>query len=575
MLAALSLLSPFERAAHAQTIPEGSPASAEVAPSEEAEDTSAPAPSSVPASPPAAPAPPPSVAPSLPPPSAPVEKAPEPSALEPSPAPPSLPLARTQPPPRLPLERLDKPISVSVERDVLYEIRTSSKEHPAADRARSAVKALELAAAHELPESVRVRRDGELAIVYAGKLPLIQLFPEDAEAHGHSSLEFHADSVAMRFREHLEAEARRRAIASTVFSVSLVVLLSLVALALLRRTGELGDRAHLWLEHNRHKVPSLQVQSLELVGPAAMRSGALLGVEVGKWLLRLLIVYLWALVSLSQFERSRGFMNEITQTFLGPLPEILRRAAGMLPLLGVILLGAGIVIALMRFVQLFFAGVARRETELPWLRAELAEPVSVLIRSAIVLLALLIGAPIITGSTDSILSRAGIVLLLSLGLAAAPALGSFLVGIGTVFGHKLETSDLVVFGGRQGRVVSVGLFHVVLRDALGAEIRVPQLLSLFRPTEFLERGSRVRIELSLEKLSERGLDALRRAAASVGTEEDVGVLGVDKNGALVSVSVKASGSAAHTRLFLAALRELEAEGLALGSTPASQERAAP
>jgi len=510
----------------------------------------------------AAPTPPPtSVSELLPPP-----PPPPPKVEEPPPPPPPPPAAAPTDPA---FEPLEKPVPISFDRKALYEIRVTSKKHPAEVRARNAEKALHTAL-EAGEETVRAEDRGDLAVVYAGKVPLLQVFPEDATAHGHSSLTFHADDVAVRFERLLEAEAQRKAIAHQVFSISLTVLMSLIALLLLRRTGEFGDRMHDWLEKNRDKVPSLHVQSLELVGPAAVQSGALLGVEVGKWLLRLLVIYFWALVSLSQFESTRSFVGEMTATFVRPLPDILRRTAASLPLFGVMLLGTAAVIVLVRFVQLFFAGVARRETELPWLRAELAEPVSFLLRLGIVLSALLFAAPVVTGSTEGVLPRAGLIALLTLGLAATPAVASLMVGVGTVFGQKLEPSDLVMFGGRRGRILHVGLFYVVLEDSSGAQIRVPQLMSLFHPTEFLAQRSRVRIEIPLKKLSREALDALRRAAESVGTDVDVAVISADSDGALIAVACTGSDDDASTRLFLHATGELEAAGLELGRTPRSR-----
>ena len=520
-----------------------------------------PAPKDVPDAPVAPPPAPP------PPPPAPAPLAPAPEPPPPPPPPPPAP-AKAK---RAPLEPLEAPVPIHFDRKVLYELRVGSKENSAEARARGAEKALSAALEQgSTKEDVRAEDRGELAVIYAGKVPLLQLFPEDAEAHGHSSLAFHADDVAVVFGRLLDAEAQRKALAHRVFSVSLVVLMSLIALLLLRRTGEFGDRMHEWLEKNREKIPSLHVQSMELVGPAAVRSGALLGVEVGKWLLRLLILYFWALVSLSQFESTRGYVAEVTTTFIAPLPEILRRAAGSLPLLGVLILGVAAVVVLVRFVQLFFAGVSRRETALPWLRAELAEPLSFLLRLGIVLSALLFVAPIVTGSPEGVLPRAGLIALFALGLAATPALASLVVGIGTVFGQKLEPSDLVVFGGRRGRIVEVGLFYVILEDASGAQIRVPQLMSLFHPTEFLARRSRVRIEIPLKRLSEEALAALRRAAEAVGTETDVAVISADSDGTLVALAVTSSERDTSTRLFLAATSELEAAGLELGRTPRSR-----
>ena len=66
------------------------------------------------------------------------------------------------------------------------------------------------------------------------------------------------------------------------------------------------------------------------------------------------------------------------------------------------------------------------------------------------------------------------------------------------------------------------------------------------------------------------LEALRRAAESVGTDADIAVISADSDGALVALAVTSSGGDTSTRLFLAATTELEAAGLELGRTPRSR-----
>jgi hypothetical protein len=51
-----------------------------------------------------------------------------------------------------------------------------------------------------------------------------------------------------------------------------------------------------------------------------------------------------------------------------------------------------------------------------------------------------------------------------------------------VFGRRFKKGELVEFGGRTGRIVSVGLFEVHLEDAAATEINVPHLLGLVHPT---------------------------------------------------------------------------------------------
>ena len=75
-----------------------------------------------------------------------------------------------------------------------------------------------------------------------------------------------------------------------------------------------------------------------------------------------------------------------------------------------------------RFVGLFFVGVARGETHLSWLPPDLAGPTSVLVRAGMVLVSIVLAAPLITGNDDGTLSRAGVVALVALGMACTPVL---------------------------------------------------------------------------------------------------------------------------------------------------------
>lgn len=492
---------------------------------------------------------------------------PAPSVVEVAPPAPPPPVAPPPAPLGPPLQLLEKPAKIEFNRKTIYEIRVGSKAQPAETRARGAQKALALAIEEEKPESLRVVHDADVSVIYAGKIPVLQLFVEDARAHGHSSLQVHADDTTVRFRHLVEAEQRRKALATSVFSISLSVLMSLVALYLLGRTSDLTERARSWIETHRDKIPAIRVQSMELVGPGAMRSSTILGVEVAKWLLRFAIVYLWLFVSLSQFELTQGYVHDVTAAFFRPLSDLLRRLALSLPVLGVALIALGTVIVLVRFVELFFAGVARRETELPWIKPETAAPTSVLLRLGIMLSALLFGAPLVTGNLDGVLSRAGLVALLALGLAATPLLASLVVGISTVFGQKLKEGDWISFGGKRGRVVEVGLLYVVLDAAAGTRIRVPQLLGLFHPLEFLGSRARTRVEVPVRELTSNVLDVLKRAALSVGTQTEVEVTRIDAHGAVCRVSVLSDRADARSALFVAIARELEEAGLSLGKTP--------
>jgi small-conductance mechanosensitive channel len=202
---------------------------------------------------------------------------------------------------------------------------------------------------------------------------------------------------------------------------------------------------------------------------------------VGKWIAQVAVVYLWAVYALSQFEATKGYTQRLTGLVLTPLSDLLARIAVGLPVLVVLVIAGFAVFVLVRFIGLFFSSVGRRENVVPWIPPDLVPPVSSLVRFGIIVAALLFIAPLITGSSESVLARSGWVVMLALGLAATPVLANGLAGTVVLFGRKLRAGQYVRIGDDHGKISVVGLLELLLEDDDGVEIRIPHLYTLFRP----------------------------------------------------------------------------------------------
>ena len=357
------------------------------------------------------------------------------------------------------------------------------------ERAAEATKAIE----HLLDESeepeVRVQEEGDVAVVYGGKSPIIQLGAEDAAAAGDATAGVHARDIAAKIRAALRAERQRSAIATTVFAFSLLVFSGLIAFLLVRKVGELFERLRGWLDANPGKLPALRVRGIEVVQPAAVRGG--IGVALGgaNLVARIGIFYAWVLIALSLFDATRGYSERLTGFVLKPVSEMMGRVASALPLLVIALVTMLAVGVSLRFVRLFFGSMARGETTVGWMPRDLAEPTSILVRAGIVVTTLVVAAPLITGSDDGTLSRAGVVALVAIGLSATPLLACAAVGIAVVFGRRLRVGDRAGVGGREGRVRALSMLEVLIEDDQGCAVHVPHLLSLWHPTRVVGAGA--------------------------------------------------------------------------------------
>jgi small-conductance mechanosensitive channel len=201
---------------------------------------------------------------------------------------------------------------------------------------------------------------------------------------------------------------------------------------------------------------------------------------------------------------------------------------------GVVGLFAGIaVFLLVRFTGLFFGSVARGETKLGWLPRDLAGPTSLLVRGGIVVVSLIVAAPLLTGSGEGTLGKAGIAALVALGLACTPIFACVAAGVPAVFGRRLRIGDFAETGGRTGKVRGVTLLEVQLEDPEGCEVRVPHLLSLWNPTRVVGKNALARMEIVTDGAADTAKveGVITAAARTLSIRASVDLLSLDADGA--------------------------------------------
>jgi small-conductance mechanosensitive channel len=433
-------------------------------------------------------------------------------------------------------------------------------------RAREASDALQRAFTTDKAGAVTVRREGDVAVVVVGQTPIIQLTVEDSDAAGEPTLDVYAAGIAAKVREAIDAEGRRAAIAKSVFSISLLVFFGLIAFYLIRKLGEFEETARAFLDSRPDRELSIKVQKIEVVRPATLRSSAVMAISLGKWLGQVGIAYAWLVVALSLFEATRNYTQRLTGFVLGPVSQLMERLASALPLLVVAGIAALAVFVLVRFVGLFFASVARGETPLPWLPADLAAPTSVLLRSGIVVAALVFAAPVVTGDANGALGRAGAIVLVALGLASTPLLASGLVGVTVLFGRRLRLGEFAEVSGTVARIAAINLLEIRLIDAHRSELRVPHLLCLFRPVRVLGMRPRLSIDVPVaaSAAQDRVREILSEAGAKCGHDPKLDLLSFDVEGAHYRLSALCDSLDGKRELAETAFSDLSAAGIALG-----------
>ena len=418
---------------------------------------------------------------------------------------------------------------------------------------------------------VRFAEEGDVAVVYAGTTPVIQLGAEDAAAAGDASLAIHAAGVTEKTREALRAERQRSAVARTVFSFSLVVFAGLVAFLLLRKIGELAGKARAWMTAHPERFPALRVRGIEVVQPAAVRGSASITLSAARIFAQIGVIYAWIIITLSLFEATHDYTQRLTGFVLTPLSALMTRVAIALPLVVIAVITALVVGVALRFVRLFFGSVARGETTLGLLPRDLAVATGLLVRFGMVVVTLVVAAPLITGTDDGAISRAGVIALVALALASTPLLCNAAAGITVMYGRRLRVNEHAAIGGRHGRVRAITLLEVVLEDEDGSAIYVPHLQALWSPTSALGAAPPIVVEVQIAPDADLALatEALDQAAKMVGTRNRIDLVGIDAESARFRVLIHASASGAESRLWLAIASALREKGVAFGRRAAS------
>ncbi len=448
----------------------------------------------------------------------------------------------------------EAPATVRIKDSEVFSLQRGRGELSAEKRAQQATEVL-AAAVDDTDAEVRTERRGEFVLLYVGSTPVVELDAADAQAAGDANVADYAARVNAKVKEALKRERRRTMLASTVFSVSLVVLFSLLALAFIRRIGELARRVRALIAEHPERVPPVRLHSLELLSPSTFRNALTVGAGALGWIGQLLVAYGWLVVTLSMFESTRGYTARLTGAFTLPLASFAGRLAASLPVIAALAIAGLALLLTVRFVGLFFRSVARGETQLAWLAPDLAPATSLLLRGAMVVCCLIFVAPVVTGDARGALSVSGWLLFIVVALGALPLCASALVGISLLFGRRVKAGDWIELGERAGRVTELGLFDLQILGDGQTVARVPYLLLLTRTLQVSPGGPRVRVVMTLDAPTDlaKTLDRVLQAIAQVGAEPRIEVDEVTSRSLRLSIAVTSDAAQASAQLCQAAL----------------------
>ncbi len=377
---------------------------------------------------------------------------------------------------------------VQVGDETVFNISESHLGVNASARALRAARSIEQGL-QESDSRVRVTPGPEVDVISLGSKSVTEITDADAQAAGVSNRKALAESVAARLSETVKVERKRQAIAQQVLRVSGVVLFGLLALILIRIVSRFSKKMSGLATREIGVVGAVRVHTLELLPASAAREVFRVFVVGASWLIRLSLVYSWFLAALSLFPVTRPLVGRATGYLFSPVLELLERVASRLPLLVALFVAFLVVLLVIRFIAVYAAAIESHEIANGWLRPATARTTGTLLMILTGLLALLFVTPLLTGNSDGALTHLGVLGLGALALGSTPYVASCVLGLRAVYGMSFSVGDSVEYGGQLGRVLSIGLYDVLLCDEENCEIRVPHLMSLWKATRIVRRSA--------------------------------------------------------------------------------------
>lgn len=451
-----------------------------------------------------------------------------------------------------------RPARVYIGQTTVFNFRAPRAGRSPSQRAADANRLLREIVAQGQGADIQVETLGSVAAIYINKRPIVQLTERDAALEGDSSTDIYANRIAAQMDDALHREWRRTAVAGTIFDVSLGVLFTLLALILWRRAWRLSDRASQWLKTHPNHLPPLQLRSAELLNRATVHSLLTIGAVISRWIILFGIFYAWLIAIFSLFGQSRGLTDQLTTALLSPVATLSSRVGAALPSLLIALLALLPLLLVLRVARIFFEDVASGAVSSRWLSKDLAVPAGRLAEFAIIIAALVLVAPVITGNLRGAAPQLGLLALLAVTLATVPLLAAVVVGGVTLFGRRLSIGDWVDFGGHTGRIANISLLDTTVRDREGVEIRVPHLARLWRPINIHGRhGQKRRVSapfvLDRKLLTPAFAEKLEKALYAAGSNPHVRLVDIQATQIQLEISVTSTSRDARSNMLWIAL----------------------
>lgn len=260
-------------------------------------------------------------------------------------------------------------------------------------------------------------------------------------------------------------------------AVGLTVLLFVVMLLLRRLHRTVSKFVHSRILAKIEK--GVQIQSFEVVQRQHLWMVYRGLVDLIQISVAAIVIYLYLQHVLQLFPWTRGVGLALLTMLVSPLRILWDGFIGFIPDLIFLIILFFIVRYILRVIRLFFMNLERGDVRLGSFEPEWAQPTFRLVRTFIVLLAIVVAYPYIPGSDSSAFKGISVFMGIMLSLGSSSLIGNIMAGYTMTYRKAFHIGDRIKVGEHVGVVQDISMLVTRLQSPKNEEIIIPnsQILS--------------------------------------------------------------------------------------------------
>ena len=322
-------------------------------------------------------------------------------------------------------------------------------------------------------ESMAVHEGESTSDIALGDFILMSVTDRDAARAGMPRAAL-AERTLATIKSSLREYRKERGLRSLVIGVFLAGLFTFLFVLTQKylAKGHAAARARL-AEWGPKHLPSLRLQSIELLPSDRLLEGLQAGLDLLYWAFFALIVYFYIPTILSFFPWTRGVSERLFAYVLSPLKAVVSAVAAYIPNLFFIAVVIFVIHHFLRFVHMIFREVARERVVFPGFHPEWAEPTYQIARFLIWAFALVVVFPYLPGAQSDAFKGVSVFIGVLFSIGSSSAVSNVVAGTILTYMRPFRIGDRVKIADAVGDVVEKTLLVTRLKTIKNVYITIP------------------------------------------------------------------------------------------------------